>query len=305
MRVAPGVYFAINAPAGIVGSTAAAATQTISSWGYAVSPVQMQTLAQQVGETTLLNRTGGAPSLAMGMAQIFSGTIGGAHLLAIWYHFAIMFEALFILTVLDAGTRVGRFMVQETLRHVWEPLGAFGLLREHHLFQRADRGNVGLLPLSGRVRPAGRNQFAVGAVWNFQPVARIRGLVVATTIVLKMGKAKYVWVTMVPMAWLVTVTMTASYQKIFDASPAIGFLASARARTALLAAGNLSAAQITTLTRLRFNDYLDAWVTAALASMVIILLIEAIFEWWRLLGNRVPAVLHESSYEATQWAEGD
>jgi carbon starvation protein len=122
----PGVYFAINSPAGIVGKTAEAAAATIRSWGFALDPQTMAHLAQRVGERTLLDRTGGAPSLAAGMAQIFSGTIGGERLLGIWYHFAIMFEALFILTVLDAGTRVGRFMVQELAGHVWKPLGRSG-----------------------------------------------------------------------------------------------------------------------------------------------------------------------------------
>src|ERR1019366_4406697 len=119
----PGVYFAINSPAGIVGKTADAAAKTISSWGFALDPQTITSLAQRVGERTLLDRTGGAPSLAVGMAQIFSGTIGGEHLLSIWYHFAIMFEALFILTTLDAGTRVGRFMIQDLGKHIWAPFG--------------------------------------------------------------------------------------------------------------------------------------------------------------------------------------
>src|SRR6202795_1589677 len=122
----PGVYFAINSPPGIVGGTGDAAAATISGWGYPLQAQTMTELAHKVGELTLWNRAGGAPSLAVGMAQIFSSTIGGEPLLSIWYHFPIIFEALFILTVLDAGTRVGRFMVQETLRHVWEPLGRSG-----------------------------------------------------------------------------------------------------------------------------------------------------------------------------------
>ena len=119
----PGTYFAINSPAGIVGQLPEAATSTISNWGFAVAAADMQALAQAVGEQTLFNRTGGAPAFAVGMAHIFSHSIGGQALMAIWYHFAIMFEALFILTVLDAGTRVGRFMVQDALGHVWKPLG--------------------------------------------------------------------------------------------------------------------------------------------------------------------------------------
>ena len=153
----PGVYFAINSPAGIVGKTADAAAATIRGWGYALDPQTMSALAQRVGEHTLLDRTGGAPSLAVGMAQIFSGTIGGERLLSIWYHFAIMFEALFILTVLDAGTRVGRFMVQELGGHVWKPLGRIRFHARNSRHQRADGRCVGIFSVA---RSAG------SARWN-------------------------------------------------------------------------------------------------------------------------------------------
>jgi carbon starvation protein len=162
----PGVYFAINSPATIVGATPEAAAQTISSWGYPLSAATMTGLAHAVGEQTLLNRAGGAPSLAVGMAQIFSSTIGGERLLSIWYHFAIMFEALFILTVLDAGTRVGRFMIQELGGRVWKPLGRMNWVSGDSALQRNDCRRVGLLFVSRSGRPAGRNQLAVAAVRN-------------------------------------------------------------------------------------------------------------------------------------------
>ena len=169
--LSPGVYFAINRPAGIVGKTAEAAAATIRSWGFALDPQTMATLAQRVGERTLLDRTGGAPSLAVGMAQIFSGTIGGDRLLSIWYHFAIMFEALFILTVLDAGTRVGRFMVQELGGHIWKPLGRRGWTAGNLDFERPDVRRVGIFSVAGSAGPARRNQFRLAALRDRQSIA--------------------------------------------------------------------------------------------------------------------------------------
>ncbi|MFZ0521600.1 MAG: carbon starvation CstA family protein [Candidatus Acidiferrales bacterium] len=301
----PGVYFAINSPAGIVGKTADAAAATIRSWGFALDPQTMASLAQRVGEHTLLDRTGGAPSLAVGMAQIFSGTIGGERLLSIWYHFAIMFEALFILTVLDAGTRVGRFMVQELGGHVWKPLGksssTFGILVTSALMV----GAWGYFLWQGVQDPLG----GINSLWPLFGIANqllaAVALVVATTILLKMGRARWIWITLAPMVWLVAITMTASYQKIFDASPRIGFLAQARALTAQIASGAIPAEKIAATQRLIFNNRLDAVVTAVLAAMILVLLVEAIGEWIVILSGHKKAVLHESPYIATRWAEGD
>ncbi|MGC1601775.1 MAG: carbon starvation CstA family protein [Candidatus Acidiferrales bacterium] len=301
----PGVYFAINSPAGIVGKTADAAAATIRSWGFALDPQTMSSLAQRVGEHTLLDRTGGAPSLAVGMAQIFSGTIGGERLLSIWYHFAIMFEALFILTVLDAGTRVGRFMVQELGGHVWKPLGksssTFGILATSGLMV----GAWGYFLWQGVQDPLG----GINSLWPLFGIANqllaAVALVVATTILLKMGRARWIWITLAPMVWLVAITMTASYQKIFDASPRIGFLAQARVLTAQIASGAIPVEKIAATQRLIFNNRLDAVVTAVLAAMILVLLVEAIGEWIVILSGRKKAVLHESPYIATRWAEGD
>ena len=301
----PGVYFAINSPAGIVGKTADAAAATIRSWGFALDPQTMSALAQRVGEHTLLDRTGGAPSLAVGMAQIFSGTIGGERLLSIWYHFAIMFEALFILTVLDAGTRVGRFMVQELGGHIWKPLGksgsTFGILTSSALMV----GAWGYFLWQGVQDPLG----GINSLWPLFGIANqllaAVALVVATTILLKMGRTRWLWVTLAPMVWLVAITMTASYQKIFDASPRIGFLAQARVLAALIASGAVPAEKIAATQRLIFNNRLDAGVTAVLAAMILVLLVEAIGEWIAILSGRKKPVLHESPYIATRWAEGD
>ena len=301
----PGVYFAMNSPAGIVGKSADAAAKTISSWGFALDPQTMATLAQRVGERTLLDRTGGAPSLAVGMAQIFSGIIGGEHLLAIWYHFAIMFEALFILTVLDAGTRVGRFMVQEFTGHFWKPLGRSGWMPGILITSALMVGAWGYFLWQGVMDPLG----GINSLWPIFGIANqllaAVALVVATTILLKMGRLRWIWITLVPMAWIVIITMTASYQKIFDVHPRIGFLALVRVLEGQIASGAIPAAQVRTTERLIFNTRLDAVVTGALAVMVLVLLAEAIAEWIAILRGRKPIVLHEAKYVATQWSEGD
>jgi len=299
----PGVYFAINSPPSIVGATADAGAATIRGWGYPLQPETMSHLAHSVGEITLWNRAGGAPSLAVGMAQIFSNTIGGPRLLSIWYHFAIMFEALFILTVLDAGTRVGRFMVQELGGRLWSPFGRRGWMPGILLSSAAIVGMWGYFLYQGVVDPLG----GINSLWPLfgignQLLAAV-ALVVATTILLKMGKLRWIWVTLVPMAWLVTVTMTASYQKIFDASPRMGFLSGANALLAQMAAGKIPAEKMAETHRLIFNLRLDAAVTAVLAGMVLVLVVEAILQWSAILSRRREAVLYETPYVATRWAK--
>jgi carbon starvation protein len=300
----PGVYFAINSPASIVGATADSAATTISGWGFPLAPQTMTDLAHKVGEITLLNRAGGAPSLAVGMAEIFSSTIGGDRLLSIWYHFAIMFEALFILTVLDAGTRVGRFMVQELGGRVWKPFGRTGWMPGILLSSAIIVGMWGYFLYQGVVDPLG----GINSLWPLFGIANqllaAVALVVSTTILLKMGRTKWIWVTMAPMAWIVTITMTASYQKIFDPNPRIGFLSYVNVLTAQLAAGKIPAAKIAETQHVIFNQRMDAAVTAVLAAMVAVLIIEALVQWYGLLSRRTQPTLHESPYVATQWAPG-
>jgi carbon starvation protein len=300
----PGVYFAINSPPSIVGATPDAAAATISGWGYPLTAQTMAGLARAVGEQTLWNRAGGAPSLAVGMAQIFSNTIGGERLLSIWYHFAIMFEALFILTVLDAGTRVGRFMVQELGGRVWKSFGRSGWMPSILLSSAIIVGMWGYFLYQGVVDPLG----GINSLWPLfgisnQLLAAV-ALVVATTILLKMGRTRWIWVTLLPTAWLVIITMIASYQKIFDANPRIGFLAYANALAAQIAAGKIPAAKLADTQRLIFNQRLDATVTAVLALMIITLLLEALVQWYGILSRRSASMLHESPYVQTQWAEG-
>ncbi len=298
----PGVYFAINSPAAIVGGTADAAAATISGWGFPLAAQTMNDLARAVGEQTLLNRAGGAPSLAVGMAQIFSNTIGGARLLSIWYHFAIMFEALFILTVLDAGTRVGRFMVQELGGRLWKPFSRRGWMPGILLSSAVIVGMWGYFLYQGVIDPLG----GINLLWPIfgisnQLLAAV-ALVVATTVLLKMGRTRLIWVTLAPMAWLVTITMTASYAKIFDPSPRIGLLANASSLAAQIAAGQIPAAKLVETHRLIFNQRLDAVVTAILALMILVLIVEAVVQWYAILSRRREPVLHESPYVATQWA---
>ena len=298
----PGVYFAINSPPSIVGATADAGAATISSWGYPLQPETMTNLAHAVGEITLWNRAGGAPSLAVGMAQIFSNTIGGPRLLSIWYHFAIMFEALFILTVLDAGTRVGRFMVQELVGRVWAPFGRRGWMPGILLSSAMIVAMWGYFLYQGVIDPLG----GINSLWPLfgignQLLAAV-ALVVATTILLKMKKLRWIWVTLVPTVWLVIVTMTASYQKIFDPSSRLGFLANAKDLARQITEGKIAAANIAGTQRLIFNLRLDAAVTAIFALMVLVLVVEAIFQWYSILSRRRDLVLHESPYIATRWA---
>jgi carbon starvation protein len=300
----PGVYFAINSPSSIVGGTPEAAATTISGWGFPLTGQAMTDLARKVGEITLLNRAGGAPSLAVGMAQIFSNTIGGDRLLSIWYHFAIMFEALFILTVLDAGTRVGRFMIQELGGRVWKPFGRTGWMPGILLSSAIIVGMWGYFLYQGVVDPLG----GINSLWPLfgisnQLLAAV-ALVVATTVLLKMGQLRWVWVTLVPMAWLVIITMTASYQKIFSVDPRIGFLSFANVLAAQIAAGKIPAAKLVDTQRLIFNQRLDAGVTIVLALMVLVLIGEALIQWYVILARRTAPVLHESPYVPTQWAPG-
>ena len=299
----PGIYFAINSPAAIVGRTAEAAAVTISSWGYHLDAQTMTQLAQSVGEQTLLNRTGGAPSLAVGMAQIFSSTIGGGRLLGIWYHFAIMFEALFVLTVLDAGTRVGRFMIHEMGGRLWKPLSRTSWLPAVFLCSAVIVGAWGYFLYQGVIDPLG----GINSLWPLFGIANqllaAVALVVATTILMKMGRMRWIWVTMIPMAALIIITMTSSYQKILSPNPRIGFLSGAEEMALQIRSGAVPAARIAETHRLMFNLQLDAVVTAILVLMIVLLIFEAVVQWYGILSRRRDAVLHESPYIATRWAK--
>src|SRR5439155_13823367 len=299
----PGVYFAMNTtPAALAG-----ASDVLNQAGFVVTPDYMQALAAQMGEQTLIARTGGAPSLAVGIAHIFSGlttALGGKTLSALWYHFAIMFEALFILTTIDTGTRVGRFMLQEIGGHVWPKFGETSWLPSVLISSGAVCAAWGYFLWQGVVDPYG----GINSLWPLFGIANqllaAVALVVATTILLKMGRLKWIWVTLAPMVWLITITMTASWQKIFSGDPRIGFLSGANALVAQIAAGTIPAARLTEIQRTIFNLRLDAVVTAVLAAMILVLVVEALLRWTAILTKRSEAVLHETPYVATQWDAG-
>jgi carbon starvation protein len=298
----PGVYFAINAPAGVVGATLSEATQTIAAWGFVVTPEQMQALAMQVGEESLLARTGGAPSLAVGMSQIFSGLIGGSGMAALWYHFAIMFEALFILTTIDTGTRVGRFMLQEILGHIYKPLGRTSWYPSIILSSALVVASWAFFLYQGVVDPLG----GINSLWPLfgisnQLLAAV-ALCVGTTVLIKMGKARFAWVTLLPLAWLATVTFTAGWQKVFSPDPKLGFLSQANAIRAALDEGRLPAAAKTVdaAQQMLFNARLDAVVALVFMAVAAMVMIVSAREWMLILQKRKPAVMNEAPFVATQ-----
>ena len=291
----PGVYFAMNTtPQALAG-----ASTVLNQAGFVVTPDYMQALAAQMGEQTLIARTGGAPSLAVGMAHIFSGlttALGGKTLTALWYHFAIMFEALFILTTIDTGTRVGRFMLQEIVGHVWPRFGQTSWLPSVLLASGAVCAAWGYFLYQGVVDPLG----GINSLWPLfgisnQLLAAV-ALCVATTILIKMGRQRYIWVTLGPLVWLIVVTMTAGYQKVFSTDPKLGFLAHA---------ATLAGSAVPNAGRLIFNDRLNAAVALFFMTVVAMLVFTSAREWWLVLSRRKPAVVHEAPFVPTTLVAGD
>src|SRR5213595_3811297 len=293
----PGVYFAMNTtPIALAG-----ASDVLNQAGFVVTPETMQALAAQMGEHTLIARTGGAPSLAVGMAQIFAGATsalgaGSRTLDALWYHFAIMFEALFILTTIDTGTRVGRFMLQEIVGHVWPRFAETSWYPSVIASSACVVLGWGYFLYQGVVDPLG----GINSLWPLfgisnQLLAAV-ALCVGTTILIKMGRARYAWVTSAPLAWLVTITMTAGWQKVFSTDPRLGFLAHA---ASLAGSANPDTA------RLIFNDRLNTFVALLFMSVVTILIVTSLREWWLVLSRRKMAVVHEAPYVATGYVVGN
>ena len=290
----PGVYFAINAPASAIGTTAASAAAAVQNWGFTLDPAQMQLLAQQVGENTLLSRTGGAPSLAVGMAHLFSNVLGGPTAMALWYHFAIRFEALFILTTVDAGTRVGRFMLQDLLKHAWAPFGRVSWYPAVVMASGIIVAMWGYFLYQGVLDPLG----GINSLWPLfgisnQLLAAV-ALCVGTTVIIKTGRARYAWVTLLPLTWLVIVTLTAGWQKLMSPNPALGFLAKAGSLANGLASGALPAGRTAAdVRRMIFNERLDAVVAGAFMLAVVIVLVASVLEWSAVLRGQKPALSTE------------
>jgi carbon starvation protein len=295
----PGVFFAINSPAGVVGKEAAAAVATISGWGFPVSVDQMEVLAKEVGEKTLFARTGGAPSLAVGMATIFSKTFGST-LLSMWYHFAIMFEVLFILTTLDAGTRVGRFMLQDIGKHVWKPFGNVSSYPMTVLASLIFVAAWGYFLWQGVKDPLG----GVNILWPLfgisnQLLAGI-ALSVATGIIIKMGKARYAWVTGLPLTWLAIVCTTAAMEKVFSPNPAIGFLSGARALSQKIADNIIPFDKIAASASQILAYRIDAVLAFFFAAVLWIVIFDMLRMSFRVRSGKTVLPLSESNYIKTR-----
>jgi carbon starvation protein len=303
----PGVYFAINAPAGAIGTTAQSAAEAIRNWGFVLQPEEIQTLARNVGEASLLSRTGGAPSLAVGMAHIFSKALGGPTAMALWYHFAIMFEALFILTTLDAGTRVGRFMLQDLGKHLWEPFGRTAWYPAIVLSSAIFVAMWGHFLYQGVIDPLG----GINSLWPLFGIANqllaTVALCVGTTVIIKMGKQRYAWVTILPLTWLGIVTMTAAFTKIFSSDPRLGFLAHASLFSQQVAQGVIpkGVKSLADASRIIFNDRIDAAVAAFFALSVLVILADSAREWVSVLRGAKPAVSTEVPFEGRVAVAGD
>ena len=267
----PGIYFAMNAPAAVIGTTAANAAQVISGWGFTITPEVIEQTAKDIGESSILSRAGGAPTLAVGMAQILAQAVGGKGMQAFWYHFAILFEALFILTAVDAGTRVGRFMIQDMLGHVYRPLGDTQYLPANLLATVLCVGLWGYFLYQGVVDPLG----GINTLWQLfgvgnQMLAGI-ALLLCTSMLVKMKRERYAWVTLLPTCWLLVTTLTAGIQKVFHPDPSIGFLALANKFSDAAAKGTVlaPAKSIAEMQRVAFNNYLDAVVCGVFVILVL------------------------------------
>jgi carbon starvation protein len=272
----PGLYYAMNAPAGVVGTTVQSASQAVNGLGFAISPGELQSAAAAVHEQSLIARTGGAPTLAIGMSQIFSGATGNG-LRAFWYHFAIMFEALFILTTVDAGTRVGRFMLQDTLGNVWKPIGRVSWKPGVWGASAVIVAAWGYFLWAGVTNPLGGiNQlFPLFGIAN-QLLAAV-ALTVCTTLLIKSGRLKWAWVTGIPLAWDAAVTLTASWEKVFSDNPKLGFFAQRDTYSDAIAAGKVlaPAKSMDQMHAVVTNSTVDGILAALFAVLIVIVILDA------------------------------
>jgi carbon starvation protein len=295
--IEPGLYYAMNAPAGVVGDTVQSASKAVNGLGFQITPQALSSAARDVEEQTLVARTGGAPTLAVGMSEIFSGATGNT-LKAFWYHFAIMFEALFILTTVDAGTRVGRFMLQDTLGNVWKPIGRVSWKPGLFLTSGIVVAAWGYFLYTGVTNPLGGiNQlFPLFGIAN-QLLAAV-ALTVATTILIKSGRLKWAWVTGVPLAWDAVVTLTASYQKVFSDDPKLGFFAQRDKFQDAVDKGQVvaPAKNLDDMHQVVTNSTVDGILAALFAVMIIVVILDASRIWFRVIVGRVTLPTTESPF---------
>lgn len=270
----PGVYFAMNSPAALIGTTPQEAAAAISQWGFVVTPEMLSQMAKDVGEQTILSRTGGAPTLAVGMAHILSQVFGGPGMMAFWYHFAILFEALFILTTIDAGTRVCRFMIQDLLGTFFKPLGNTDSLPANLLATTLAVSGWGYFLYQGVIDPLG----GINTLWPLFGIANqmLAGmaLILCTTVLIKMKKLRFAWITALPCVWVLTTTLYAGWLKIFSENPKIGFLAHAEKFNQAAASGTVLAPAKTLeqMQQVIFNDYVNSALSALFISVVLAML---------------------------------
>jgi len=294
----PGLYFAMNIPGSVLGGTVQTASEAVNGFGFQISPQELQSAADSVGEETLVARTGGAPTLAFGISQIFSGFLGGSALQAFWYHFAIMFEALFILTTVDAGTRVARFMLQDTLGNVWKPLGRTSWKPGAWGISAVVVAAWGYFLWVGVNDPLGGvNQlFPVFGISN-QLLAAV-ALTVAVTILIKTGRTKYAWVPGIPLAFDVVNTLSASWQKIFSDNPKQGFFAQSNAFQGLVDKGTVKAPakSIEDMQQIVTNSFVDGVLVVIFATLIILVLGDAMRVWVRALRGDEGIAVAESEY---------
>ena len=286
--IEPGVYFAMNSPAAVVGADVVTVAQTVSSWGFAITPEALQAVAHDIGETTILARAGGAPTLAVGIAQILHSVLPGENTMAFWYHFAILFEALFILTAVDAGTRAGRFMLQDLLGSFVPALKRTESWTANLIATAGCVAMWGYLLYQGVIDPLG----GINTLWPLfgisnQMLAGI-ALMLATVVLIKMKRQRYIWVTMLPAVWLLICTTTAGFIKLFDANPAIGFLSLAKKYSDALANGQIlaPAKSIDQMQHVIYNAYTNATLTAMFLFVVFSILFYALKVGVAAWGNK-------------------
>ncbi len=285
----PGLYYAMNAPAGVLGDSVQSASQAVGQLGFTITPDQLAAAARDVEEETLVARTGGAPTLAIGMAEIFS-SVTGSGLKAFWYHFAIMFEALFILTTVDAGTRVGRFMLQDTLGNVWKPMARVSWKPGLYATSAIVVGAWGYFLYTGVTNPLGGiNQlFPLFGIAN-QLLAAV-ALTVATTLLIKSGRLKYAWVTGVPLAFDLAVTLTASYQKVFSSNPRLGFFEQRATFKEALDKGEVlaPAKSLEDMQAVVTNSTVDGVLAALFAVLIVVVVVDAARIWVKAIRSSEP-----------------